>query len=631
MSFLTWRRKPWEAHSGELSLAAIRAAARNFGCKAGANRGQGRAVAARADPGFGVVIILGVYETHDAGAALYDDYKLLAAVAQERLTRIKSDGLRFPAEAVAECLAQAGLTASQVEGVAMSRGYYAAQYYTQRSRWPRPLPKRNIHELMRVMTRQWIGDPARAFDARRYLAEHGLRPKTISFYNHHLAHALGALFHTDFEDALIYTSDGGGDRVYYSARRLLKGRLKDLFGGEADSRSYRKTNSADSLGTLYAEATQILGFQRLRHEGKVLGLAAFGEPVHAKALQSHYRVADDGQISADVRIGEIGAKLRSFAASSKREDIAASVQQVLEHVTLASLEKIYARERTRNLALSGGVFANVKLTQRIAERFPFDEIFVYPAMSDQGEAAGGVLQFLLERDGLETFLGRRKKFGNLYFGRDYMAEADEAFLRGGARRIASGDIVEAAARMIAERRIVGLYLGRCEYGPRALGARTIMASPADRSINDWLNKRLDRTEFMPFAPVVRDARVDEVFDLPRALHYTARYMTVTCNVKPLWADRIPAVVHVDGTARPQVIRREDNPTYYDILERFEQISGLPCAINTSFNAHEEPIINRPEEALRALQQGRVDFLVSETGVFENGGPAQALASRAVTG
>ena len=119
------------------------------------------------------------------------------------------------------------------------------------------------------------------------------------------------------------------------------------------------------------------------------------------------------------------------------------------------------------------------------------------------------------------------------------------------------------------------------------------------------------------SPVVVVA--DEVFDLPRSLHYTARFMTVTCNVKPLWADRIPAVVHVDGTARPQVIRREDNPTYYDILERFEQISGLPCAINTSFNAHEEPIINRPEEALRALQQGRVDYLVSETGIFANRG------------
>jgi hypothetical protein len=171
-------------------------------------------------------------------------------------------------------------------------------------------------------------------------------------------------------------------------------------------------------------------------------------------------------------------------------------------------------------------------------------------------------------------------------------------LRGGAALVVSEGVVEAAARMLAERRILGLYLGRCEYGPRALGARTIMASPADRSINDWLNKRLDRTEFMPFAPVVRDARVNEAFDLPGALLYTARYMTVTCNVRPEWRDRIPAVVHVDGTARPQVIRREDNPTYYDILRRFEEISGLPCAINTSFNAHEEPIINRPEGVAR---------------------------------
>jgi carbamoyltransferase len=322
-------------------------------------------------------------------------------------------------------------------------------------------------------------------------------------------------------------------------------------------------------------------------------------------------------------MGELVAELQELAAGGRREDIAASVQQVLEQVTLASLDRIFERERPRNLAVSGGVFANVKLTQRIAERFPFDEVFVYPAMSDQGEPAGGVLQLLMERDGLGTFLARREKFGNLYFGRDFMAGADAAFLRGGAALVVSEGVVEAAARMLAERRILGLYLGRCEYGPRALGARSIMASPADRSINDWLNKRLDRTEFMPFAPVVRDARVNEAFDLPRAVLYPARYMTVTCNVRPEWRDRIPAVVHVDGTARPQVIRREDNPTYYDILRRFEEISWLPCAINTSFNAHEEPIINRPEEALRALEQGRVDLLVTETGIFANGPGAPA--------
>ena len=190
-------------------------------------------------------------------------------------------------------------------------------------------------------------------------------------------------------------------------------------------------------------------------------------------------------------------------------------------------------------------------------RFPFDEVFVYPAMSDQGEPAGGVLQLLMERDGLGTFLARREKSESLLRPR-FLAPAPIAvFLRGGAALVVSEGVVEVAARMLAERRM-GLYLGPCEYGPRALGARSIMASPADRWINDWLNKRLDRTEFMPFAPVVRDARVNEAFDLPRALLYTARYMMVTCNVRPEWRDRIPAVVHVDGTARPQVIRREDN-------------------------------------------------------------------------
>jgi carbamoyltransferase len=589
-----------------------------------AERRVQEAGAAAANSGL-AMIILGVYESHDAGAALYDDYRLIAAVAQERVTRIKGDGLRFPAEAVAECLAQAGLDSERIEAVAMSRGYYPDAYFTARSRWPAPVPRGEDRHLLKAMTRQWIRDPARAFDARRFLADHGLHPNRIKFYNHHFAHALAALFHTDYDDALIYTSDGGGDRVFYSARRLVGGRLRELFGGEAHSRGFRPTNDADSLGQLYAVATEVLGFRRLRHEGKVLGLAAFGEPIHAPALSRHYRVRNDGQIRAGVRLRKIHEVLRELAASARREDIAASVQQVLEQVTIASLDRIFERERPRNLALSGGVFANVKLTQRIAERFPFDEVFVYPAMSDQGEAAGGVLQCLLERDGLATFLARREKFGNLYFGRDYMAGADEAFLRAGATRLASQDIVETAARMLAERRILGLYLGRCEYGPRALGARTIMASPADRSINDWLNKRLERTEFMPFAPVARDARVAEIFDLPSSLHYTARYMTVTCNVKPEWRDRIPAVVHVDGTARPQVIRREDNPTYYDILRRFEEISGLPCAINTSFNAHEEPIINRPEEALRALEQGRVDLLVTETGIFAKG-PSGATES-----
>jgi carbamoyltransferase len=302
--------------------------------------------------------------------------------------------------------------------------------------------------------------------------------------------------------------------------------------------------------------------------------------------------------------------------------VAASVQDVLEEMTIASLDRIMQRTPAQNLALCGGVFANVKLTQRIAERFPFKEIFVYPAMSDQGEAAGGALEYLLARDGLKTWLANRSALPDVYLGRDYTAGADDVFRAAGAEAVlatSGGDaeLAQRCAKLIVEGKTVGTYLGRGEYGPRALGARSIMASAVDRKINDWLNQRLERTEFMPFAPVVRQERCTDLFNLPQSLMYTAQFMTVTCNVKPEWKDRIPAVVHVDGTARPQVVARETNPLYYDIIHEYERLTGIPALINTSFNVHEEPIINRPQDALKALQQGRVDYVVTERTLWKN--------------
>ena len=165
-----------------------------------------------------------------------------------------------------------------------------------------------------------------------------------------------------------------------------------------------------------------------------------------------------------------------------------------------------------------------------------------------------------------------------------------------------------------------------EYGPRALGARTILGSPADAGINDTLNQRLSRTEFMPFAPVVAEQDADTVFDLGAEKAYAARFMTITCNTKPEWRERIPAVVHVDGTARPQTIRRDWNPTYYDVLAAFKEKTGLPVLINTSFNAHEEPIINTPDECLGALLDGRIDYVLTEAGLYA--GPAARDAADA---
>ncbi|MBW8269065.1 carbamoyltransferase C-terminal domain-containing protein [Caldovatus aquaticus] len=565
------------------------------------------------------MLILGLYTAHDANAALHDDYRLLAAVAQERVTRIKGDGGALPGEAVEECLRAAGVTARDVAVVALPRVEYPAEYFRWRAHFPaRQRASRGRLDLARVMSRNMIRDPLAALDARRWLAGHGLQPRRIVFYNHHLAHALGALFHTDWDDALLYTADGGGDRVFYSARRLKDGCLTDLFGGERDSLSLRRPQvRADSLGLLYAGITRELGMVPLRHEGKVLGLAAFGQPRFAEELVRLYEVRPDGQIKARVDHGTIQARLSALAAGAERADVAASVQGALETLVLRALQAILERHPARALGLSGGVFANVKLTQRIAERFRgLEEVFVYPAMSDQGEAAGGVLQYLLERDGLAAWLRRRRRFADLYLGRDYAAGVDAAFRAAGCEVVAEGPAVPGrAAALLREGKVLGTYIGRCEYGPRALGARSILAAPVSRTVNDELNRRLDRTDFMPFAPVVREERCAEVFALPRSLLYTARFMTVTCDVREEWRERIPAVVHVDGTARPQVLARAANPTYYDILEAYERATGLPVLINTSFNVHEEPIINRPEEALKALRQDRVDFLVTTQAIY----------------
>lgn len=567
------------------------------------------------------MLILGLYSAHDANAALFDDYRLVAAVAEERLTRVKGDGGRFPAAAVEACLRQAGASAADVEVVCLPRVDYPAGYYGWRAHLPVPQRSRTgMLDLSSVMARNRVRDPLAALDAGRWLAEQGgLRPKRIAFYNHHLSHALGALFHTPWQDALLYTADGGGDRVFYSARRLAGGRLEDLFGGEDASLALRRPQTrADSLGLLYAAVTRALGMQPLRHEGKVLGLAAFGTPRFAPELEAFYAVAEDGQVRATAERARIEATVERLAREAPREDVAASVQAVLERLELEALRRIQARHPARNLGLCGGVFANVKLTQRIAEAFPqLEEVFVYPAMSDQGEGAGGALQYLLERDGLPAWLSRRPgRFESLYLGPDHMEEADGVLRAAGCRAIATEDLAGNAARLIQAGKVIGTYLGRCEYGPRALGARSIMAAPVSRGINDQLNRRLDRTDFMPFAPVVREARCDAVFRLPESLRYTARFMTVTCDVREEWRERIPAVVHVDGTARPQLIRREANPLYHDVLEAYEALTGLPVLINTSFNVHEEPIINRPEEALRALQQDRVDCLLTPGGIWE---------------
>lgn len=558
---------------------------------------------------------------HDSSAAAFEDYRLVAAVQEERLTRQKSSGDGVPWLAIDEVLRIAGWTRRDVDAIASTRAFYPAAYvrrpllreidYALR-RWRRREP--GLREMWRECQRRRTADTMSIFAADRFLDLNGFRPDTQYFFaNHHEAHALPALFFTDWRDALVFTADGIGDNVSYSIRSLKDGALTCHFG---DDRDLLRRLKANSIGQAYSFATALCGFRKLRHEGKLTGLAAFGEPTLAPAMARHFRLGDDGLVATDFPGEvEIGDAMARICAGESREAIAASIQKVTEDLMLATVRLWLERTKVRRLGLGGGLFANVRLNRLLAESCPLDEVFVFPAMGDDGLSVGAALSFLLARDGLPAWLAKRYRLDTVYLGRDFDRDIDTALSSVGGLCRQPGGPRDGAIERIAAGQVGAAYLGRMEFGPRALGARSIIASPADHAINDDLNRRLERSEFMPFAPFVLDEDADRVFEITPVNRYAARFMTITCGVKPEWHAKIPAVVHVDGTARPQIVRDAENPLYAAILRGFRDRTGLPVLVNTSFNVHEEPIVNRPSECARALIDGRIDFVVTEQAVY----------------
>jgi carbamoyltransferase len=562
---------------------------------------------------------------HDASAAAFDEYRLLAAVQEERLTRVKGWGSGVPWLAIDEVLRLAGWSRRDVDVIALGCGIFPTRYlrfslirdlYYATQRWlGTEHPQRDIGT---VAYRRGIGDPNALFRADRFVGDNSFRGDTrICFINHHEAHALTALFHTDWEEGLVYTSDGVGDNVSYSIRSLKGGMLECHHGGEMEFTTRPRRNS---IATAYGHATAACGFRPFRHEGKLTGLSARGEPSLAPELARYFRAGPDGLVETDFRDWRaLERGVRGVFRGHDRETIAASMQKVAEDVIQAVVGHWLRRTGMRRLGLAGGLFANVRLNRLLAESLPLDEIFIYPAMGDDGIAVGNALAFLLHRDGLATWLGQRRRLDEVGFGRDYDGRIDACLgTTAGVRRL-PGEPAEAATNLIRAGQAGAIYAGRMEYGPRALGNRSIIASPHDHAINDRLNQRLDRSEFMPFAPYVLEEDADRVFEINAVNRYAARFMTITCAVRPEWRARIPAVVHVDGTARPQIVRDTTHPLFAAILRRFRDATGLPVLINTSFNVHEEPIVNRPDECLKALVDGRVDFVVTRQAVYTIGG------------
>lgn len=559
---------------------------------------------------------------HDSSAALYRGYGMLSAIHQERMTRVKTDG-GFPDVAIDEVLRIAGIARADVDQLVMSRGSYPVKYMkfsaVQQLRFA--LHRKKGKERHKNIASQQISrnesNPLKIWDQEKFCREEGFRENLpVTFVNHHFAHALAAFFYggQEWQSAtLIYTADGGGDGVFTSARIFKDGKLSCLFG---DDRHFYNQKMVNSLALAYGYCTRICGFRMNRHEGKLTGLAAYGEPELAEKMASYFWVADNGEIGCRFRSNfHMESVLKRICAGSSREVVAASIQEMIEVKTREAITKIVENHGIKNLAVAGGLFANVRLNALLAKIPGIEEIFIFPAMGDDGLSAGGALAYLLERDGLATWLGHRKRLDDVFLGATYEA-ADSVFQSDERLVVEKGDLAEKVAARLANGRVGAIFARRMEYGPRALGARTILANPSNADVNQTINDRLNRSEFMPFAPFVREEDAEEVFLVDDRTRYACRFMTITTGVRPEWREKIPAVVHVDQTARPQIIRRSENALYYDILTAFREKTGLPVLVNTSFNAHEEPIINRPEEALKALIDDRVDFLVTDEAIYE---------------
>jgi carbamoyltransferase len=570
------------------------------------------------------MFLLGIHNSaHDAAACLFRDYALTAAVSLERMTRQKGAGVsaaqEMPIAAIDECLRIAGITRADVDVVCSTRDFWEFQSYALRGRLRlkqrifRVTGQKRLPGMIYMMQKLRVDDALDIFDVASFRARYGFKKADVYFANHHFAHGIAAHFYSPFDDSLVYTADACGDNVAYSARAVRLGAFEELFGGDANLHGIFP---ASSLGNLYGFFTQALGFRMNRHEGKLTGLAGFGDAKAAEEIKRHFRVANTGEIGADFASHD---SMRDFAFDVarrlSREDAAASVQVALETLICEAIEKLLHRTGMRSVAAAGGVFANVRLNRTLLETTRAERLFVFPAMGDEGLPVGACLLYLHQRDGAQAWEQKRHRLENVYLGRDY----DDAFAAIAARypavRRDSVDHIDKAVDALVGGKVVAIYVGRMEYGPRALGNRSILASPVQREINDSINKRLDRSEFMPFAPVVLQEHAAEVFDINDGNAEAARFMTITCAVRPQWRDRIAAVVHVDGTARPQVIGESDNRLYYDVLSRFHGRTGLPVLVNTSFNVHEEPIIDAPAQALRALVDNRVDYVLTQDGLY----------------
>jgi carbamoyltransferase len=572
--------------------------------------------------------ILGINAYHgNASAALVCDGQLVAAVEEERFNRVKY-AAGFPAAAIRYCLKEAGITLSDIDHVAVPRNPYARLatklfYAIQMPSFAR--------ERARVMTK-FTGIPealAHAFDSD----PHQLKAK-FHRIEHHQAHLASSYFVSPFEEAALLSADGLGDFAS-TMWGTGRGNRMNIDGAIA---------FPHSLGLYYSAVTQYLGFLKFGDEYKVMGLGAYGHPRYTETFRdivrfneaggefgfrlgleyfTHHKTGPEmswaeadktpvlGKMFSDqmAKLLEAPARRPEEPLEERHMDLASSLQARLEEVYLGMLRKLAARTKAKAVCLSGGVAFNCVANGKIFDSTPFEQIYVHPAAGDAGLAVGAAFY------AWHQTLGRPRSFvmDHAYWGPSYSQQEIGTAIKNSPvaqdgftiTELSDDELFRRTAAIIADGKILGWFQGRAEWGPRALGNRSIVADPRRPEMKDTLNRRIKHREiFRPFAPSILAEKTGEWF----AKSYPSPFMTLAYSVQPEKRDKIPAPTHVDGTGRLQTVTREANPRYHALISEFEKQTGVPVVLNTSFNDN-EPIVCRPEEALDCFQRTQMDALV----------------------
>ncbi len=580
---------------------------------------------------------------HDASAALLRDGELIAAAEEERFTRKKHD-YEFPHNAIEFCLRSGGIESADLDYVVFFEKPFVKferLILSSMQTFPRS------HRVFREAMVTWLGD--KLWIKHLIQKTLGVPASKILFSEHHLSHAASSFFCSPFQEAAILTVDGVGE---WTTASLGVGKGTEI-------KLLKEIRFPHSLGLLYSAFTAFLGFEVNEGEYKVMGMAPFGKPRHVDKVRKLIRIDRDGSFELDMDFfsfhystentfnekfvglfgpprdpkahfftptsgypSYFGEKPSNYTELARQNeyyaDIAASIQAITEEALLQLAQSAYKETGLKRLCMAGGVALNSVANGRILKELPFEELYIQPSAGDGGGAVGAALY------GHHMVLGKPRRFTmeHAYWGKAHCAEETVKFLK---ERGVPYECMEDEERLIAytvdrlqEGNVIGWSQGRFEWGPRALGNRSILADPRRADMKDIVNTKIKfREPFRPFAPSVLAERTGEFFTLPEpSKHYPARFMLYVVDVKENKRDIIPAITHVDGTGRLQTVNKDMNPKYYRLIETFGQATGVPVVLNTSFNLKGEPIVNTPQEAFNTFMRSGMDLLVLGNYVIE---------------